>query len=103
MLSISILFKAFLSILILFSGSFFCGQFIVTRRIYTRGLQIQSLFEYVLIGLLFCTSVYAMVQTGFRTILLPVPFVLFAFYYDKEKPKAFSNLVSTRSLLLVLL
>src|SRR5437763_5262371 len=103
MLSISIQFKAFLSILILFSGPFFCGQLIVTRGIKTRDLHIQSLFEYVLIGLLLCTSLYAIVQTGFRTILLPVPLVLFAFYYNKEKTVAFSKLVSTRSLILVLL
>src|SRR5207245_1334962 len=48
-------------------------------------------------------SLYAIVQTGFRTILLPVPLVLFAFYYNKEKSVAFSKLVSTRSLILVLL
>src|SRR6476469_8946577 len=103
MLSLSILFKAFLSILVLFSGSFFCGQIVVTRSIRTRELHIQSLFENVLVGLLLCTSLYAIVQTGLRTILLPVPFVLFAFFYQKKKTAASSNLVSTRSLLLVLL
>jgi hypothetical protein len=44
----------------------------------------ERIFWYLFIGLLQTISVYAIVVTGFQTILLPVPFLLLLFIYKKE-------------------
>jgi hypothetical protein len=102
MLSLPILLKAFLSILILFSGSWFIGQLVFYRRITMKGLNVQLVFEQSLLGLLMIVSLFAIYQTGFKTILLPIPLVLLAFFPGKKTISIPASLVSRWSLLVAL-
>src|SRR4051794_4160670 len=102
MLSLSIFLKAFGSILILFVACCFIGQIIFYRRRTINGFNVQLVFESVLLGLLLIVSLYAIFQTGFKTILLPVPAVLLLFFSGKRTISTPDSLVSTKSLLIVL-
>ena len=93
MLSLPILLKAFLSILTLFAGSWFTGQLVFYRRITMKGLNVQLVFEQSLLGLLMIVSLFAIYQTGFKTILLPIPLVLLAFFPGNKTISTPSSLV----------
>src|SRR5689334_3616788 len=102
MLSLLILLKSFFSILLLFAGFYFCGQLISTRRLSLKTVEAQFVFEYVLVGMLFCISLFAIVQTGMKTILLPVPLVILLFYLRKNKLTPVTRPVPGSALLIAL-
>src|SRR4051812_18118309 len=101
MLSLTILLKAFSSILVLFGVFYFCGQLVCTNRVTVKNLNVQFIFQHMLIGLLFLVSLFAIFQTGLKTILLPVPIVLLIFYRKTKTVSTESSFIRPLSLLML--
>lgn len=78
MLTVSVAIRSLLTGILLLGFFYIIGQFILRLTANSKNTIAHSFFESVTIGLLTVISCYAIVITGGKTLLLPVPFVLVA-------------------------
>src|SRR6476661_8477986 len=75
-----------LGLIVLFLGLFLVvGQLITTRRLRFSGFDTIGTFEAVFNGLLMVVSLFAIIQTKGKSVLLPVPFLLLIFNWNHTK------------------
>ena len=104
-LTSSVLLKSFGLIVLFFAVFFVVGQLITIRRIRLRPFDTVRIFEALFNGLLMIVSVFAIVQTGGKTVLLPVPLLLLIFNHNRAEDagKPLHGPEGKRTLLIMLL
>jgi hypothetical protein len=84
-LTVSVLLKSIGLIILFFAVFFLVGQLITIRRIRLRPFDTVRIFEALFNGMLMVVSLFAIVQTAGRTVLLPVPVLLLIFNHNKAE------------------